>query len=117
MHTKVSVVHRHPSNVDSVGDSRHAYLRKIVCRHAELCYNEMANNRRHQEGGSISQAGVVKLADTPDLGSGAFVCAGSSPVARTIVMNKYSYKNSLPMRRAVFVSVRRKTFGERGSRF
>ena len=27
---------------------------------------------------------MVKLADTPDLGSGAFVCAGSSPVARTI---------------------------------
>ena len=27
-------------------------------------------------------AGVVKLADTPDLGSGAARCAGSSPVTR-----------------------------------
>ncbi len=30
----------------------------------------------------IQAAGVVKLADTPDLGSGAERCAGSSPVTR-----------------------------------
>lgn len=29
-------------------------------------------------------AGVVKLVDTPDLGSGAARCVGSSPIARTI---------------------------------
>jgi hypothetical protein len=29
-------------------------------------------------------AGVVKLVDTPDLGSGAARCEGSSPFARTI---------------------------------
>ena len=29
-------------------------------------------------------AGVVKLADTPDLGSGAARCAGSSPVTRIL---------------------------------
>ena len=28
-------------------------------------------------------AGVVKLVDTPDLGSGASRCVGSSPIART----------------------------------
>ena len=30
----------------------------------------------------LAYAGVVKLADTPDLGSGAARCAGSSPVTR-----------------------------------
>ena len=29
-------------------------------------------------------AGMVKLADTPDLGSGGAILAGSSPVTRTI---------------------------------
>ena len=29
-------------------------------------------------------AGVVKLVDTPDLGSGAVRCVGSSPSARTL---------------------------------
>ena len=28
-------------------------------------------------------AGVVKLVDTPDLGSGAARCVGSSPITRT----------------------------------
>lgn len=28
-------------------------------------------------------AGVVKLVDTPDLGSGALRCVGSSPITRT----------------------------------
>ena len=40
------------------------------------CYNTRAN------------APVVKLADTPDLGSGAVRCAGSSPVRRTIYQMK-----------------------------
>lgn len=31
---------------------------------------------------ACNNAGVVKLADTPDLGSGAVRCAGSSPVTR-----------------------------------
>ena len=31
----------------------------------------------------LSNAGVVKLADTLDLGSSAFGCAGSSPVRGT----------------------------------
>ena len=31
----------------------------------------------------ISPAGVVKLVDTPDLGSGASRCVGSSPITRT----------------------------------
>ena len=34
-------------------------------------------------GGGILYAGVVKLADTLDLGSNAERCAGSSPVTRT----------------------------------
>ena len=34
-------------------------------------------------GGGILYAGVVKLADTLDLGSNAEWCAGSSPVTRT----------------------------------
>ena len=37
---------------------------------------------------SYANAGVVKLADTPDLGSGAVRCAGSSPVIRTLQMNQ-----------------------------
>ena len=32
----------------------------------------------------MQAAGVVKLADTPDLGSGAVRCAGSSPVTRIL---------------------------------
>ncbi|CFX44228.1 protein of unknown function [Candidatus Filomicrobium marinum] len=31
----------------------------------------------------MSNAGVVELVDTPDLGSGGFGCGGSSPSART----------------------------------
>ena len=31
----------------------------------------------------IIPAGVVKLVDTPDLGSGASRCVGSSPITRT----------------------------------
>ena len=31
----------------------------------------------------ICPAGVVKLVDTPDLGSGAARCVGSSPITRT----------------------------------
>ncbi len=33
---------------------------------------------------SAVNAGMVKLADTPDLGSGGAILAGSSPVTRTI---------------------------------
>ncbi len=33
---------------------------------------------------SICAAGVVKLVDTPDLGSGASRCVGSSPITRTL---------------------------------
>ncbi len=32
---------------------------------------------------SAVNAGMVKLADTPDLGSGGAILAGSSPVTRT----------------------------------
>lgn len=33
-------------------------------------------------------AGVVKLVDTPDLGSGAARCVGSSPITRTKASSK-----------------------------
>ena len=32
---------------------------------------------------TLRPAGVVKLVDTPDLGSGASRCVGSSPITRT----------------------------------
>lgn len=37
----------------------------------------------------IKYAGVVKLADTLDLGSNALWCAGSSPVTRTITGHQF----------------------------
>ena len=37
-------------------------------------------------------AAVVKLADTPDLGSGGEIRGGSSPSSRTIFRKKYENK-------------------------
>lgn len=39
--------------------------------------------------GSSQQAGMVKLVDTPDLGSGAARCEGSSPFTRTTKTSSY----------------------------
>ena len=40
---------------------------------------------RHREGGvAVRDAGVAKLVDAPDLGSGAARCASSSLASRTI---------------------------------
>ena len=36
-----------------------------------------------------SPAGMVKLVDTPDLGSGAARCVGSSPITRTKLKRKF----------------------------
>jgi hypothetical protein len=40
-------------------------------------------NNETRTGCIIRPAGVVKLVDTPDLGSGAARCVGSSPITRT----------------------------------
>ena len=37
---------------------------------------------------TLRPAGVVKLVDTPDLGSGASRCVGSSPITRTLNIKK-----------------------------
>ena len=36
----------------------------------------------------VNNAGVVELVDTPDLGSGAERCGGSSPLSRTTLLTK-----------------------------
>ena len=38
-------------------------------------------------------AGVAKLVDAPDLGSGALGRVGSSPITRTIIMNLFDLKH------------------------
>ena len=38
-------------------------------------------------------AGVAKLVDAPDLGSGAFGRVGSSPITRTIIMILFDLKH------------------------
>ena len=45
---------------------------------------------------NISSAGVAKLVDAPDLGSGAARRGGSSPSTRTIYFNKSFIINILP---------------------
>ena len=42
--------------------------------------------------GCILTAGVAKLVDAPDLGSGAFGRVGSSPITRTIIMILFDLK-------------------------
>ena len=44
---------------------------------------------------SNTTAGVVKLVDTPDLGSGAARCVGSSPITRTLIISKALKINDL----------------------
>ena len=41
----------------------------------------------------ISCAGVAKLVDAPDLGSGALGRVGSSPITRTIIMILFDLKH------------------------
>ena len=40
-------------------------------------------------------AGMVKLVDMPDLGSGAARRVGSSPITRTLIISKALYLNDL----------------------
>ena len=47
---------------------------------------------------TIKYAGVAELADVPDLGSGVFRRAGSTPVARTIKVNIRWYKEVISLR-------------------